>query len=242
MKRELGQLCEWGNGEWMAAAGTRRGAHPLCNAFIFVGAGLSQSPVWSLLASLGIGFLTGGWGLCTSLSNTLKEEVETLLWCSHQGIVNFPPAERRNAGVIPILLNSFTQTRAWCLQCEASLVDVNSWKNLCWLMLWVTLPNSVLVPSSLFLFTSVLLVIFPGSCSFIHVITAESLLPAVWHFTRGTAHLFGNQQSITNGLLQPHGRSQTSLRGTRRKTHTPRFIRSSDYISAGRKTSACKYE
>lgn len=88
---------------------------------------------------------------------------------------------------------------------ESCFMEVGRWKKVFisnqthFYFLWKYLrPNLPLIapPVHSSFSTSIHLVIFPGGGSFIHVITAESSLLAVWHFNQVTANFLQPQISL----------------------------------------------
>lgn len=147
-------------------AGIGRSARLIFNAlpFVFEGAGLRQSLVWSHPTSLGISFLMGNRVFCTSVrSKTLKEVVLMHLWCSHPEIVCFLPGE-------------------WPIVTETYLFPTHSFKHTC-----VVFDISERVASYMKL--EIKKVFFQRlwlSSSFFHAF--DSSCWTVWYFSQVTAN------------------------------------------------------
>lgn len=146
MKQELGQVCECGNGKWKREAGTWHWAH------LVVAAGLSQSPVWSLLTSLGIGALMGDEvSVCAGVTLSRRMLGRFFDVCvKGLGIFYFfHPQKQYN-----VVVNGIFQTHShkhrlcvWCLTCKASLKKSNKTRknnrNFFFSVTWPT-PSSTL--------------------------------------------------------------------------------------------------
>lgn len=192
--------------KWKTEAGIRGWAHLICNTVIFVEAGLSQSPVWSLLTSLGIGVLT-------------RDEVSVRLWVTLsrrrlgycfdvciKGLWIY--ASRIIVGVKLNLSNSFTETQTWRVMflCEAFFMKILQWKFFFFFPISV-ISDTIVVCDS------------PQPNSLI-VITAGIQLLVVRHFNQGTNN---SLQSVANGLPWPHrtflvnGRHNTNINKSSKK-------------------------
>lgn len=118
-------MCECGNAKWKREAGTWHWAHP-----VVAGARLSQSPVWSLLTSLGIGALTRDEVSVRAGVTLSRRRLGRFFDVCVKGLgifYFFHPQKRYN-----VVVNGIFQSHShkhslgvWCLTCKASLKKSN---------------------------------------------------------------------------------------------------------------------